>query len=85
MEMMGIMISERLKKVILRELDLDDFDIVESTSADMVPGWDSLNHARIIAAVEDAFGVRFRTVELIALRNVGELQELIDKRNRDRP
>ena len=45
----------------------------------------ALPHARVIAAVEDEFGIRFRTLELIALRNVGELQELIDKQNRDRP
>lgn len=82
MEVMEAMISERLKKVILRELDLDDFDIEDTTTADMVPGWDSLNHARVIAAVEEEFGIRFRTLELIALRNVGGLQELIDKQNR---
>ncbi len=74
------MISGKLKQVILAELDLDDWDLQEATTAGMVPGWDSLSHVRIISAVEDAFGIRFRTSEIVRLRNLGELQALVDKR-----
>ena len=73
------MISERLKAVILRELDLDDFEILDETTADTVPGWDSLRHAEMIAAVESEFGVRFSTLEVLRLKNIGELQALIDR------
>lgn len=59
------MISERLKRVILRELDLDDFDIRDDTTADTIPGWDSLKHAEIIAAVETEFATRFSTISTL--------------------
>lgn len=72
------MVSDRLKKTILEQLDLDDWEIVDSTTADQVAGWDSLSHAKIVAAVEDAFGVRFATMEVLRLKNVGELQALVD-------
>jgi hypothetical protein len=36
------MISPELKKVILKQLDLDDFDLQDETIAPQVPGWDSL-------------------------------------------
>jgi len=74
------MVSEALKKVILKQLELDDWDIQDETTAGMVPGWDSLSHARIISAVENAFGVRFKTSEIVRLRNVGQLQALLDKK-----
>ena len=74
------MVSEKLKGVILRELELDDWDMQDSTTADTVPGWDSLSHVRIVNAVEDAFQVRFRTSEIVRLRNIGQLQELLDKK-----
>lgn len=74
------MISPRLKALILRELDLDDFEITADTTADTVPGWDSLRHAQVIAAVETEFGRRFRTLEVLRLRNIGELQALIDRK-----
>lgn len=72
------MLSDRLKNVILKELKLDEFEFTESTTADQVPGWDSLNHINVILAVEKEFNIRFKNIEILRLRNVGELQTLID-------
>lgn len=72
------MISERLKKAICRELDLDDFEFEDATTAAQVPGWDSLSHVRVICAVEAEFGLRFKAMEVLRLRSVGDLQALLD-------
>ena len=74
------MISPELKKVILKQLDLDDFDLQDETIAPEVPGWDSLNHINIILAVEEHFKVKFKSMELLKLKNVGELQKLVDSK-----
>jgi acyl carrier protein len=73
------MISESLKKVILQALSLNEFPLSDTTVAAEVPGWDSLNHVRILTAVEKEFGIRFKTLEVIRLKNLGELQTLVDK------
>jgi acyl carrier protein len=73
-------ISEKLKGVILRELALDDYPITAETLASEVPGWDSLNHIRVLTAVEDAFGIRFKSHEVMRLKNVGELDELVRRK-----
>jgi len=72
------MISERLKSVILTELDLDDFEIKDETRADEIPGWDSLNHINVILAIEKSYNIRFKSVEVLRLKNVGGLQKLVD-------
>lgn len=72
------MISERLKNTILKELKLDEFDFNENTTADQVPGWDSLSHLNVILAIEKEFEIRFNPYELLKLKNIGELQKLID-------
>ncbi|MCX6175323.1 MAG: acyl carrier protein [Ignavibacteriales bacterium] len=72
------MISQELKKVILKELNLDDFDLQDETIASEVPGWDSLNHINIILAVEKSFNVKFKSYEVLRLKNVGDLQKLLD-------
>ncbi len=74
------MISDKLKKVILAELELDDWDLQDDTTAGLVPGWDSLSHVRIISAVEDAFGIRFKTAEIVRLQSLGELQALVERK-----
>lgn len=74
------MISEKLKRVVLDVLQLDDYDISDSTVATDVPGWDSLAHVRVLAAVEKAFDIRFRSLEVLRIRNVGELQAMVDRK-----
>lgn len=74
------MISERLKKIVLRELDLDDFDFNDDTTANMVPDWDSLAHIQIIVAVEKNYKIKFKGIEILKIKNMGELQSLIDSK-----
>jgi acyl carrier protein len=71
-------ISPRLKKVILDQLGLEDWDLRDDTTASQVPGWDSLNHAVVIAAVENEYGVRFKHRDILRLARVGDLQALLD-------
>lgn len=74
------MISERLKATILNQLQLKDYNLQDETCAYEVPGWDSLKHIQVILAVEKEYGVRFKTRELLRLKNVGDLQVLIDQK-----
>ncbi len=74
------MISEKLKSVILKELKLDEFNIEDETRADQVPGWDSLNHINVIMAIEKDYNLRFKGVEVLRCKNIGDLQKLIDSK-----
>jgi acyl carrier protein len=74
------MISHNLKKVILGALKLDDWELNDATVAAEVPGWDSLSHINVVLAVEKHFGVRFKSVEVLRLKNVGDLQRLLDSK-----
>jgi acyl carrier protein len=51
----------------------------EMTASD-VAEWDSLSHINLIVAIEERFGIKFRTAELESLRNVAQLVEAIDKK-----
>ena len=72
------MITEEFKKAILVELNLDDFDIQDDTTADQLPGWDSLNHINVILALEKAFNVHFKGIEVLRCKNIGDLQNLVN-------
>jgi len=74
------MVSDELKTVILNVLKLDDWEIGDTTLAAEVPGWDSLSHINVVSAVERHFGVRFKNVEVLRLKNVGDLQRLVDSK-----
>ncbi len=61
-------LSEIFHDVFMREIDLKP----ELTARD-VPGWDSFKQIEIIVALEERYGIKFRTRELDALNNVGDL------------
>jgi acyl carrier protein len=58
----------------------DDPELVLSPAltADDVSGWDSLTHLRLMLTIEKAFNVKFKAVEVGNLKNVGELESLLD-------
>ena len=55
----------------------DDLALTPELSAKDVPDWDSFKQIEIIIAVEERFGIKFRTRELDSLHNVGDLVHLI--------
>ena len=58
----------------------DDDNIVltpETTAAD-VDGWDSVGHLNLIVAIEARMKMKFKTSEVDALHNVGQLVGLIE-------
>ncbi len=51
----------------------DDMELTPELSAKDVAGWDSFKQIEIMIAVEERYGVKFRTRELESLQNVGDL------------
>jgi acyl carrier protein len=54
-----------------------DVEVGRDTTADDVPGWDSLGHVRLLVTIEKFFSVKFPPFEARTLKNVGELADLI--------
>ena len=48
-----------------------------TTTADDVPGWDSMKMVLILMAVEERFGIKFTTREMDALQSVGDFADVI--------
>lgn len=51
----------------------------EETTADDIEGWDSLRHITLISAIEDEFDVEFEMKDIVGLKNVGELVDVITR------
>ena len=66
-------ITPRLQEVFREVFRQPDLTISRTMTAADVQGWDSLRHIELIVAVETAFSVRFKTVEVSRLQTVGDL------------
>ena len=75
MDQAGIL--KKLTGIFQEVFDDPDLTLQPSTTADEVPGWDSMNHITLVVEAEQQFGVKFRTSEIEELRNVGDFVNLI--------
>jgi acyl carrier protein len=73
-------ILERVSQIVGGTLDVEDLSLTPSMTAEDVPGWDSLAHVQIMVAIEQAFRIRFRTGEIAAIANVGDLVKRVEMR-----
>jgi len=66
---------------IFRQVFEDDGIVIKREStADDIDAWDSLSHINLVIAIEMEFNIRFALGELQALKNVGEMVDLIEKK-----
>jgi len=57
--------------------DEEDMVIEDKTSSDDIEEWDSLNHINLVSAIEVEFKIKFTLGELMALKDVGAMVNLI--------
>lgn len=55
----------------------DDLVLRDDMTAKDIVDWDSFKQIEIIIAVQEHYGIKFRTRELDSLNNVGDLVRLI--------
>jgi len=60
--------------------DEEDMVIEDKTRSDDVEEWDSLNHINLVSAIEKEFEIRFALEELMALKDVGSMIDLMVKK-----
>jgi len=74
--------DKKLRKLAAAVLGCPEKKISIKTSPSNQPLWDSLAHISIINAVEDSFGIEFSTTEILSIKNIQDIQLLINKKKK---
>ena len=67
----------RIQQIFRDVFDMPTLDITSNTSSDDIETWDSLNHMRLVIALELEFNLKFSSLDVAELTNVGDLVILI--------
>ena len=70
-------IYEKLNEVFQDAFDDDSITVNAETTADDIEDWDSLEHINLVSAVEKTFGVKFTMAQVVGMKNVGEMVDVI--------
>lgn len=71
------MIYEKLNEVFQDVFDDDTITVNAQTTADDIEDWDSLEHINLVSAVEKEFGMKFTMAQVVGMKNVGEMVDVI--------
>ena len=71
------MAGDRLRDVFAEVLGLPPDRVTDATSPDTTSEWDSLAAMNLVAALEETFGVELSTTEIMRMRSVGIVREVL--------
>ena len=70
-------ILKKLQPIFQDIFEDDELLITAESNAETVEGWDSLAHITLIFTLEQEFEIKFALGELEAMKNVGDMVELM--------
>jgi acyl carrier protein len=73
-------IYRQLTEIFRDVFDDDTIELTPDTTAADIHDWDSANHVNLIVAIEVRMKIKFKTVEIESLHNVGNLVNLIEQK-----
>lgn len=72
--------NQKLVEIVAELFDLDTAAVGAALTPEDVELWDSMNHLRLVSAVEEEFQVKLSMQEIESIRSLGTLQALIEQR-----
>ena len=72
-------IMEKATEIFRDVFDDDSIVLTEETTAADIEDWDSLMHITLINEIEEAFGYKFGMKEVLGMKNVGEMCDILEK------
>ena len=73
-------IFKRVQDIFRDVFDDEKLVISNTTNSEEIEEWDSLNHINLVLSIEKTLNIRFMTGEIQALKNVGEMVDLLAKK-----
>lgn len=67
----------KLNEVFQDVFDDESITVTETTTADDIEEWDSLEHINLLTTVEQVFGMKFSMGQVVSMKNVGEMVDII--------
>lgn len=73
-------IFEALNEIFQDVFDDESITVGETTTAEDIEDWDSLEHINLVVAIEKRFQMKFTMGEVTGMKNVGEMVDIIQTR-----
>jgi acyl carrier protein len=73
-------VNAKLVEIVAELFDLEPAAVDDALTPEDVELWDSMNHLRLVSAVEQEFQIKLSMQEIESIHNLGALRALIEQR-----
>lgn len=73
-------LEDKLVEIVAELFDLEPTAVDDRLTPEDVELWDSMNHLRLVSAVEEEFGIKLLMQEIESIRSLAALRALIEQR-----
>lgn len=68
-----------VEKIISEVFEMDEKDLTDDHSPDSIEQWDSMNHLKLVTAIEDEYNIKFAMKEVQSMLSVIAIKKIIHK------
>ncbi|MBL1276859.1 MAG: acyl carrier protein [Ectothiorhodospiraceae bacterium] len=72
------MMDDEIKELVAEIFNIEEEDVIPALSQDTLDNWDSLNHLKLVTAVEQEFNISLTMDEIDDITNVEKLVAVIN-------
>lgn len=72
--------NAKFVEIVAELLDLEPAAVDDALTPEDVELWDSMNHLRLVSAVEEEFQIKLSMQEIESIRSLGALRALVEQR-----
>lgn len=73
-------LDQRLRSVLGLLLGVDAGELNDESGPNITPHWDSVNHLRVVLAIEEEFGIQFASQDVLDMHNLALIKTIIRER-----
>jgi acyl carrier protein len=73
-------VNDKLTEIVAELFELEPATVNDALTPEDVELWDSMNHLRLISAVEEEFQIKLSMKEIESIRSLATLKALIQQR-----
>jgi acyl carrier protein len=72
--------TDKIIEVFSETLEIDPKRVQESSSPDTIREWDSLAGMKLVVSIEETFGVKLSTREILSMRSIEAIRSVLRKK-----
>lgn len=72
--------SDKLAETFAAVLNVDAASLNDESAPENTPSWDSMSAVRLVAAIEETFGIELTTTEILRMRSIGMARDVLRRK-----